>query len=36
VRYPVIVDGKLDKIILTNIYHIPAIDYNLLLIATLE
>jgi len=36
VRYPVIVDGKLDEIILTNIYHIPAIEYNLLSIATLE
>jgi len=36
VRYPVIIDGKLNDIILTNIHHIPAIDYNLLLIATLE
>jgi len=36
VRYPVIVDGKLNNIILTNIHHVPAIDYNLLLIATLE
>jgi len=36
VRYPIIVDGKLNDIILTNIHYIPAIDYNLLLIATLE
>jgi len=36
VRYPVIVDGKLNDIILTNIHHVPAMDYNLLLIATLE
>jgi len=36
VRYSVIIDDKLSKIILTNIYHVSAIDYNLLLIATLE
>jgi len=36
VRYPVIVDGKLDEIILTNVHHVPAMDYNLLSIATLE
>jgi len=36
VRYPVIVDGKLNDIILTNVHYIPAIDYNLLSIATLE
>jgi len=36
VRYPVIIDDKLSEIILTNIHHIPAIDYNLLLITTLE
>jgi len=36
VRYPVIVDGKLSEIILTNIHHVPAMDYNLLSIATLE
>jgi len=36
VRYPVIIDDKLNEIILTNIYYIPAMDYNLLLIATLE
>jgi len=36
VRYPVIVDGKLNDIILTNIHYIPAMDYNVLLIATLE
>ena len=36
VRYPAIVDGKLNDIILTNIHYILAIDYNLLLIATLE
>jgi len=36
VRYPVIIDDKLNEIILTNIYYIPAIDYNLLLITTLE
>jgi len=36
VRYPAIIDGKLNDIILTNIHYIPAIDYNLLLIATLE
>jgi len=36
VRYPVIVYGKLDEIILTNIHHIPAMNYNLLSIATLE
>jgi len=35
-RYSIIVDGKLSEIILTNIHYIPAIDYNLLLIATLE
>jgi len=35
-RYPVIVDGKLNNIILTNIHYILAIDYNLLLITTLE
>jgi len=36
VRYPAIIDGKLNEIILTNIHYISAIDYNLLLIATLE
>jgi len=36
VRYPVIIDGKLNDIILTNIHYILAIDYNLLSIATLE
>jgi len=36
VRYPAIVDGKLSDIILTNVHYVPAIDYNLLLIATLE
>jgi len=36
VRYPAIVEGKLNEIILTNIHYVPAIDYNLLLIATLE
>jgi len=36
VRYPVFVDDKLSEIILTNIHYIPAIDYNLLLITTLE
>jgi len=36
VRYPVIVDGKLSEIILTNVHHVPAMDYNLLSIATLE
>jgi len=36
VRYLVIIDGKLSEIILTNIYYISAIDYNLLLIATVE
>jgi len=35
-RYSVIVDGKLNDIILTNIHYILAIDYNLLLITTLE
>jgi len=36
VRYSAIVEGKLNEIILTNIHYIPAIDYNLLLIATVE
>jgi len=36
VKYPAIIDGKLNDIILTNVHYIPAIDYNLLLIATLE
>jgi len=36
VRYPVIVDGKLNDIILTNIHYVPTIDYNLLSITTLE
>jgi len=36
VRYPVIINGKLSEIILTDVHYIPAIDYNLLLIATLE
>jgi len=36
VRYSVIVDGKLDEIILTNVYYVPAIEYNLLSITTLE
>jgi len=36
VRYPAIVEGKLNEIILTNVHHVPAMDYNLLLIATLE
>jgi len=36
VRYPAIIDGKLNEIILTNIHYIPAINYNLLLITTLE
>jgi len=36
VRYPAIVEGKLSEIILTDIHHVPAMDYNLLLIATLE
>jgi len=36
VRYPIIIDDKLSEIILTNIYYVPAIDYNLLLITTLE
>jgi len=36
VRYPVIIDGKLNDIILTNIHYVLAIDYNLLLITTLE
>jgi len=35
-RYSIIIDDKLNEIILTNIYYIPAIDYNLLLITTLE
>jgi len=35
-RYPAIVEGKLNEIILTNIHHVPAMDYNLLLIATVE
>jgi len=35
-RYSIIVDDKLSKIILTNIYYIFTIDYNLLLITTLE
>ncbi len=36
VRYPTIVDGKLDQIILTNVHHVPGMDYNLLSVATLE
>jgi len=36
VRYPTIIDGKLDQIILTNVHHMPGMDYNLLLVATLE
>jgi len=36
VRYPAIVEGKLNEIILTNVHHVPAMDYNLLSIATLE
>jgi len=36
VRYPVIIGDRLSEIILTNVHYIPAIDYNLLLIATLE
>jgi len=36
VRYPVITNGKLSEIILTDVHHVPAMDYNLLLIATLE
>jgi len=36
VRYPAIVEGKLNEIILTNIHYVPAIDYNLLSIATAE
>jgi len=35
-RYSVIIDGKLSKIILTKVHYIPAMDYNLLLITTLE
>jgi len=36
VKYPAIMDGKLNDIILTNVHHVPAIDYNLLSITTLE
>ncbi len=36
IRYPIIIDNKLDQIILINIHYVPRMDYNLLLVATLE